>query len=208
MNAERVPEAYLVTVETGRDGARRRLGPLTVIGRAPECDFVVSSSHVSRRHAEVAWDGERFLVRDLGSLNGTKVGGETIAEPRPLRSGDSLQLADCTLRFELGIGGETQVFVPQRSALTIDRATHEVWLHGSLIELAPKEFLLLALLDADTPAVVEYSRIAAEVWPELGGEVSEDNIAQLAARLRRKLGDSGGIIVNVRGFGYRLDAAP
>lgn len=203
MSADAVPEAYLVTVEGGRDGARHRLSAATVIGRAPECDLVLSSTHVSRRHAEVVWDGERFTITDLGSLNGTNVGGVALDAPHSLSSGDTIQLAECTLRFELGVGTETQVFFPSRGGLTVNAATHEVHLNGELVELTPKEFLLVSLLDARAPAVVEYAEIGAEVWPELEGEVPEDNITQLAARLRRKLGSE--MIVNVRGFGYRLE---
>lgn len=202
MNAEAIPEAYLVTA----DGARHRVGATTVIGRAPECDVVLTSNHVSRRHAEVRWDGEAFRIADLESLNGTKVSRETITEARTLASGDTIELADCTLRFERGVGTETQIFFPEREGLVIDRATHEVSLNGEAIDLTPKEFLLLALLEGRAPAVVEYATIAAEVWPELDGEVPEDNIAQLAARLRRKLGKSGEMVANVRGFGYRLEA--
>jgi pSer/pThr/pTyr-binding forkhead associated (FHA) protein len=207
MNAEAHPEAYLVLVEAGREGPRYRLGVSTVIGRAPECDVVLASSHVSRRHAEVSWDGGRYLIADLDSLNGTRVNGQSIDAPRVLSSGDTIELADCTLRFQFAVGAETQVFTPQRSGLMLDRATHEVTLHGRSLDLTPKEFLLLALLEAEAPAVVEYARIAAEVWPELEGAVSEDSIAQLATRLRRKLGPHAAIIANVRNFGYRLDDA-
>lgn len=207
MNAEAIPEAYLVTFDAGRDGRRHRLGAATVIGRAPECDVVLTSTHVSRRHAEVTWNGERFQIADLGSLNGTKVGSEAIDAPQALASGDTIQLADCTFRFEMGVGIETQVFFPQRRRLVINRATHEVGMDGEHVDLTPKEFLLLALLDAEAPAVVEYAKIAAEVWPELEGQVPEDNIVQVVARLRRKLGDAGDLIANVRGFGYRLDSS-
>lgn len=204
MNAESLPEAYLVSVDGGRDGARYRLGVSTVIGRAPECDIVLASTHVSRRHAEVAWEGQHFRIRDLDSLNGTKVAGVMIDAPQALASGDTMELAECSLRFELAVGSETQVFFPARGGLTINLATHEVRLDGEVLDLTPKEFLLLTLLHARAPAVVEYAQIGAEVWPELAGEVPEDSIAQLAARLRRKL--SPEMIANVRGFGYRLES--
>lgn len=203
MNAENFPEAYVIVVEGGRESARYRLQSSTTIGRAPECDLVLGSTHVSRRHAEIAWDGERFVLTDLDSLNGTRIGGAAILEPHSLASGETIELADCTLRFEVADAAETQLFFPDRAVLAVDEATHEVRLDGRLLDLTPKEFVLLALLDERRPAVVEYGEIAARVWPELEGAVSEDNIAQLAARLRRKLG--GGFIANVRGFGYRLD---
>ena len=52
----------------------------TVIGRGGDADIVISDAGSSRKHAEVLWDGERALVRDLGSTNGTKMGGQKIRE--------------------------------------------------------------------------------------------------------------------------------
>lgn len=204
MNAEDVPEAYLAVIEGGRDVARHRLRASTSMGRAPECDIVLASTHVSRRHAEVVWEGERFVLRDLGSLNGTKVAGVLIDGANMLSSGDTIEIAECILRFELAVGSETQVFFPTRGGLTINVATHEVRLDGEPLDLTPKEFLLLSLLHGRAPGVVGYAQIGAEVWPELEGEVPDDSIAQLAARLRRKLRPD--MIANVRGFGYRLDS--
>lgn len=52
--------------------------PVTVIGRGAEADLIVDDSGVSRRHAEVHFDGDRVLVVDLGSTNGTFVDGERV----------------------------------------------------------------------------------------------------------------------------------
>ena len=49
------------------------LGDRTLIGRSPECDVFLDDVTVSRRHAELMREGERFVIRDLGSLNGTFV---------------------------------------------------------------------------------------------------------------------------------------
>jgi hypothetical protein len=53
---------------------------LTVIGRGSDCDVVLDDPGASRRHAEIKVDGGRILVRDLGSTNGTVVGGERLGE--------------------------------------------------------------------------------------------------------------------------------
>jgi hypothetical protein len=52
----------------------------TVIGRGSDADITIADAGSSRRHAEVLWDGERALVRDLGSTNGTKIDGQKIRE--------------------------------------------------------------------------------------------------------------------------------
>jgi serine phosphatase RsbU (regulator of sigma subunit)/pSer/pThr/pTyr-binding forkhead associated (FHA) protein len=46
---------------------------VTVIGRLPECDIILTPTGVSRRHAEIRKVGPSFLVVDLGSRNKTRV---------------------------------------------------------------------------------------------------------------------------------------
>src|SRR6185369_15913464 len=48
------------------------------IGRGPESHVRLDDESVSAVHAEIAQDGAAFVVRDLGSLNGTHVGGERL----------------------------------------------------------------------------------------------------------------------------------
>jgi hypothetical protein len=68
------------------------------VGRAPDCDVVVPSPRVSRHHAElnVAADGAR--VRDLGSTNGTTVGGQPVREAE-LRPGDRVAFGGVEARL-------------------------------------------------------------------------------------------------------------
>jgi DNA-binding CsgD family transcriptional regulator len=74
----------------------------TSIGREEGVTMLLSMEGVSRRHAEVAPSGEDlFVVRDLGSTNGTLVNGETITDARVLGSGDVIQLGAAELEFRL-----------------------------------------------------------------------------------------------------------
>ena len=76
------------------------LGPLARLGRpTPEnpCDVPVPSALVSRRHGEIAHMGARWLYRDLGSTNGTRVSGRRLGVLSPegtaqteLQNGDVL----------------------------------------------------------------------------------------------------------------------
>jgi hypothetical protein len=72
-----------------------------VIGRMPGCDVVLADANVSRRHAEVAPSGTGFVVRDLGSTNGTKVNGLRIETERNLNGGDIVSVGNTHLRFEI-----------------------------------------------------------------------------------------------------------
>lgn len=52
----------------------------TVIGRGTDADITIDDTGASRRHAEVLWDGERAMVRDLGSTNGTQLDGRRVTK--------------------------------------------------------------------------------------------------------------------------------
>lgn len=61
-----------------------------VIGRGPDCDLVVDDAAVSTRHAAIRWDGATAVIVDLGSSNGTFVGGARLTGPTALKNGDPL----------------------------------------------------------------------------------------------------------------------
>lgn len=50
-----------------------------LVGRSDEAKFRVQQDSVSRRHCEFFFKDDAVFVRDLGSTNGTLVGGERIA---------------------------------------------------------------------------------------------------------------------------------
>jgi Protein of unknown function (DUF3662)/FHA domain len=82
-------------------GGRIQIGPdPVVIGRMPECDVVLSDPNVSRRHAEIFRVEGDFLVRDLGSTNGTRLNGAPVTEGY-LRTGDNITVGSTTLVFEM-----------------------------------------------------------------------------------------------------------
>jgi len=70
----------------------------TLIGRSPECDVFLDDVTVSRRHAQIARNGPRFTIEDLGSLNGTFVNRRRI-ESTELEDDDELQIGKYRLTF-------------------------------------------------------------------------------------------------------------
>lgn len=72
----------------------------TVIGRGSDADIAIADAGSSRRHAEVLWDGERGMLRDLGSTNGTKVDGQKIREAS-LSDGTSFTIGRTELTFRV-----------------------------------------------------------------------------------------------------------
>jgi Protein of unknown function (DUF3662)/FHA domain len=72
--------------------------PVTVIGRAADCDIRVDDPGVSRRHAEIRYAEGNVELVDLGSTNGVSVNG--VPTPRAtLRDGDRVDVAATTLIF-------------------------------------------------------------------------------------------------------------
>ncbi len=70
-----------------------------VIGRHPESDVQLPSSHVSSKHCELRFENSRWRVVDLKSKNGMRVNGVDVTD-RLLRSGDRITIAD-RHRFEI-----------------------------------------------------------------------------------------------------------
>lgn len=52
----------------------------TIIGRGSDADITISDAGTSRKHVEILWDGERAMVRDMQSTNGTLLNGRKVIE--------------------------------------------------------------------------------------------------------------------------------
>ena len=94
--------ALLVVLRGPNTGARFLLDSDEVsTGRHPDSDIFLDDVTVSRKHATFRHEGAEFLVRDVGSLNGTYVNRERIEEIR-LRTGDEVQIGKFRLVFYAG----------------------------------------------------------------------------------------------------------
>ena len=73
-----------------------------VIGRDPACEVHLDHPSVSRRHAEIRRqpDGS-FVIRDLGSANGTFVDGQRVVAWLPLTKGAVVQIGPYKLVYDL-----------------------------------------------------------------------------------------------------------
>jgi len=70
------------------------------IGRLPGNDVVLAQdSNVSRRHALLSTYQGKVFVRDLNSLNGTKVNGELVAGDHLLQDGDIVTVGDTSFVY-------------------------------------------------------------------------------------------------------------
>jgi pSer/pThr/pTyr-binding forkhead associated (FHA) protein/tetratricopeptide (TPR) repeat protein len=69
-----------------------------VIGRGKECDVVLNDKKSSRKNTIIAKVGNRYVVRDLDSSNGTYVNGESVKE-RELSADDVIRIGEVEIHF-------------------------------------------------------------------------------------------------------------
>jgi hypothetical protein len=73
---------------------------LLVLGRSDDCDVVLTDPQVSRHHAELRHDHGFWVLRDLGSLEGTTRCDRRLDRPVIMHDGDVIGLGPVHLRFE------------------------------------------------------------------------------------------------------------
>ncbi|KRE62861.1 FHA domain-containing protein [Nostocoides sp. Soil756] len=99
VEALRPGTALLVVLRGPNTGARFLLDDDEVLsGRHPDSDIFLDDVTVSRKHAVFQRSGDTFVVRDVGSLNGTYVNRDLVDEAT-LRTGDEVQIGKFRLVF-------------------------------------------------------------------------------------------------------------
>ena len=92
--------AEFVVAAGHRSGTRFELGGDRVtVGRHPDSDVFLDDITVSRRHVLLEASPSGYVLRDVGSLNGTYVNGERIDGDVALQSGDELQVGKFKLLY-------------------------------------------------------------------------------------------------------------
>jgi len=102
---DEVPEGFgVLVVKRGPNAGSRFVleHDKTEAGRHPDSDIFLDDITVSRRHAEFVRQGTDYLVRDVGSLNGTYVNRERIDEGT-LSNGDEVQIGKFRLVYLAGV---------------------------------------------------------------------------------------------------------
>ncbi len=213
MNEQNPYQPMLVIYKGPLAGTRWPLSHESVtLGRAPDCDIVLSERQISRYHARIEHDADGYLLRDLGSKNGTFVNGEQVrGQPYRLQDGDEISLAT-TLQMGFVAGEATlpleEVFTP--GLLVVDEASRRVRLGRKELDppLSPAQFALLTMLVKSEGAVVTREDVIRCVWPDAVGGVTDQAVDALVYRLRERLAEldpDHNYITTVRGHGFRFD---
>ena len=72
---------------------------VTTLGRSEECEVTIEDPLVSRRHAQIAVDGDEVTLIDLGSRNGVRLNGRAVEGSAPLTDGDRVRIGTQDLVF-------------------------------------------------------------------------------------------------------------
>jgi adenylate cyclase len=78
------------------------LGENNVLGRSTTASVRVADREVSRKHSQVDKEGDDYVLRDLGSSNGTFLNGKRIFGPTKLKDGDEVVIGTSRMEFRLG----------------------------------------------------------------------------------------------------------
>ncbi|MBI4366863.1 MAG: sigma 54-interacting transcriptional regulator, partial [Deltaproteobacteria bacterium] len=92
-------KCLLVVIDGEDKGKKLTLQkPTTKIGKREDNDFIVTDRTVSRNHLEIEYTADSFLLRDLGSTNGTLLNGNRVKEAY-LAPGDVIKLGNTRMEF-------------------------------------------------------------------------------------------------------------
>ena len=203
----------------GPDGSDERFlmrQDVITLGRSDSCAVVIAHPIVSRLHARIELQHDRYLLFDAGSANGTFVNGARIEQGHQLSTGDTIWLGseDATLAFS----DPEETLVMQASvkppALYIDEDARTVKVHNIAVQLSPLEYSLLLHLANNPGTVCTREGCFLAVWKQPYDQATcEDALNACIAKLRRNLraaaeqaGQEPPPITTVQRVGFRLDA--
>ncbi len=129
--------------ERGREYVVSRGGDLIRIGKADECDIVLSEETVSRIHCEIIRDPKGYLLRDLQSTNGTFLDGAEIREAY-IRTGSVISVGTVQLKFT-PFEERIEILPSDKEALgeLVGRSLKMREIYGLIERIAPTEATVL-----------------------------------------------------------------
>ena len=92
----------VLTIREGGEARRHVFDRQAVVGRDHDCDVPLANRSVSRRHALLEKTTDGWILRDLGSANGTFLGGGRVTEV-PLPPGAALRFGEVEAVFDVEV---------------------------------------------------------------------------------------------------------
>ncbi|MFP6765519.1 MAG: sigma 54-interacting transcriptional regulator [Planctomycetaceae bacterium] len=165
--------AYLILRDDlkWRNVFRLTAGQVTTVGRAPTNRVVIPDDICSRNHCEVFKTSEDWVLRDLGSRNGTLIDGTRVTSDWKLSDGEQVQIGEffLTFTFEISKSPEGGVTGPDDRAENSDG---------------------MATLDSSSPEIL-HRRNRTRFHPGAKEAIGRDRTSQELASLYRLALDMG-----------------
>jgi adenylate cyclase len=86
------------------DATEYPLDDNNILGRSTTASVRLADREVSRKHSQIDKEGEDWVLRDLGSSNGTFLNGKRIFGPSKLKDGDEVLIGTSKMEFRLAKG--------------------------------------------------------------------------------------------------------
>jgi DNA-binding winged helix-turn-helix (wHTH) protein len=189
---------------------------VTTLGRSDSCSVVIPLPVISRLHARIEMQHDRYVLFDAGSANGTFVNGKRIDQSVQLSTGDEIWLGSQDVTLQFADPEETLVMQPNiaPAPIFIDEDARTVQVFGVPVQLSPLEYGLLLHLAHNPGTVCTREGTFLAVWGQPYDHATcEDALNACIAKLRRNLraaAESAGAepppITTVQRVGFRLDA--
>jgi two-component system, cell cycle response regulator len=119
-------DPVLIVIRGGLQGKKYSLkgGPRFIVGRDKTADIQLDDSNISRQHCQIILQGEKILIEDMGSRNGTFVNDEKIdAQPIFLEKEDMIKVGSTILKFLPAGQLETLYHINLTNAAYMDKLT-------------------------------------------------------------------------------------
>ncbi len=129
----------------------------TVLGRHPNCDIIVNDGAVSSQHCYIARRGNRYILHDLNSTNGTQLNFERVTEAE-LHPKQVIQIGSTELMFDAPdskilaatSAAKTQVVVDEAPAMLTPKSFSSISPFGARSgdsrNIWPTIFIIIGLL--------------------------------------------------------------
>jgi DNA-binding winged helix-turn-helix (wHTH) protein len=189
---------------------------VTTLGRSESCAITVNLPTVSRIHARIEMQHDRYMIFDEGSANGTFVNGIRLEQGQQLTTGAIIWLgsADAALSFS---DPEETLLVPTNQApapIYIDESARSVQVFGVATVLTPLEYGLLLHFAYNPGTVCTRESCFLTVWGQPYDHATcEDALNACVAKLRRNLRASAHRanqeppqITTIQRVGFRLES--
>lgn len=145
-----------------KDGRERTVVLATTsvsLGRAPDCTIALEDHAASKRHCSIERIKDAYVLRDLGSTNGTFLNDRQVIADEPLRHGDEFIVGDTQIRFEDGHAVGSSIAPPPDGVVL---ARVKLLKKPATVDQAAPTSAPLAPLAEPAPSTPAASRIAPE----------------------------------------------